>query len=123
MIDRGIVVGLGTDNVMLNSPNMLEEMEFTTKAYRIERIASRYLKPREVLMTATINGARVLGIDHETGSIEEGKYADLVVLDLTARNLKHTRDPLTAVTHRAQSDNVSLVMLRGEIAYQSHVAS
>ena len=123
MIDRGIVVGLGTDNVMLNSPNMLEEMKFTTKAYRIEKIASRYLKPREVLMTATISGARVLGIDHETGSIEEGKHADLVVLDLASRNLKHTKDPLTAVTHRAQSDNVRLVMLKGEIAHQSHMAS
>lgn len=123
MLDRGIIVSLGTDNVMLNSPNMFEEMEFTIKAYGIEKAASRRLEPKEVLQLATINGARALRIDHEAGSIEEGKFADLVVLDLTARNLKYTTDLLTAVAHRARTDNVSLVLAKGEIAYQRHMGS
>jgi len=123
MLDRGIAVGLGTDNVMLNSPNMFEEMGFTLKAYRIEKIASRYLSPKEVLQMATINGARALGIDNETGSIREGKSTDLVILDLTARNLRYATDLITAVTHRVHVDNVSLVMAKGEIAYQHHMGS
>jgi cytosine/adenosine deaminase-related metal-dependent hydrolase len=121
MLDRGIVVGLGTDNVMLNSPNIFEEMAFTLKAYRIEKTSSRYLTPREVLQMATINSARALKVDDETGSIEEGKSADLAVLDLTSRNLKHATELTTSITHRARADNVSLVLVKGEIAYQRNM--
>ncbi len=123
MLDRGIVVGLGTDNVMLNSPNMFEEMAFTLTAYRIEKIASRYLTSKEVLQMATINGAKALRIDHETGSIKEGKSADLVILDLTATNLRYATDPITTIPHRARVYNGSLVLSKGEIAYQRHMGS
>ena len=123
MLDRGILVGLGTDNVMLNSPNMFEEMAFTLKAYRIEKTSSRHLMPREVVQMATINSARALKVDGETGSIKEGKSADLAVLDLTSRNLKHAIELTTSIAHRARADNVSLVLVKGEIAYQRNMAS
>ncbi|MBS7622919.1 amidohydrolase family protein [Candidatus Bathyarchaeota archaeon] len=116
MLDAGINVSLGTDNVMLNQPDMFREMEFTLKAYRIEKAAARPLKPIEVLRMATINGARTLGIEEETGSIDEGKSADLLIMNLD-RTLKNTQDLPTAIVHRAGAEDIDTVILRGEITY------
>ena len=120
MLDAGINVCLGTDNVMLNQPDMFREMEFTLKAYRIEKAATRSLSPTEVLRMATINGARALGIAEETGSIEEGKSADLAIIDLN-RGLRNTQDLPLAIVHRAGTEDVSSVILRGEVVYDRHM--
>ena len=117
MLERKINVALGTDNVMFNPPDMLREMAFVMKAYRMERVAKNCLTPKEILMMATINGARALRIDDETGSIKEGKLADIVALDFDALNLRYTHDVLTAVVHRVHPDNVKLVLIGGEIAH------
>jgi 5-methylthioadenosine/S-adenosylhomocysteine deaminase len=116
MLDAGVNVCLGTDNVMLNQPDMFREMEFTLKAYRIEKTAARPLKPMEVLQMATINGARALRIEDQTGSIEEGKSADLLIMNLD-RTLKNTQDLPTAVVHRAGAEDIDTVILRGEVVY------
>ena len=120
MLDAGINVCLGTDNVMLNQPDMFREMEFTLKAYRMEKAATRSLGPMEVLRMATINGAKALGISGETGSIEEGKSADLVIMDLD-RSLRNTQDLPTAIVHRAGAEDISSVILRGEVVYDRHM--
>jgi cytosine/adenosine deaminase-related metal-dependent hydrolase len=117
MLDREINVALGTDNVMLNTPDMLREMEFTLKAYSMSGSIKRRLSPREIFKMATINGARALRINGVTGSISEGKDADLVVLDFNAANLRYTKDVLTAIVHRARPDNVKLVLIGGEVVY------
>ncbi len=123
MIDKGINVALGTDNVMLNPPDMFREMEFTLKAYSVWGLAKTGLNPKEVLKMATINGAKALKIENVTGSISEGKDADLVVLDFDAANLRHTKDVLTAVVHRARPSNVKLVLIEGEIVYDGYMES
>jgi len=120
MLDAGINVCLGTDNVMLNQPDMFREMEFTLKAYRMEKSAARSLDPMEILRMATINGARALGLAEETGSIEEGKSADLVTINL-GRSLRNTQDLPTAIVHRAGAEDISSVILRGEVVYDRHM--
>jgi cytosine/adenosine deaminase-related metal-dependent hydrolase len=122
MLDRGITVCIGTDNVMLNQPDMFREMEFTFKAYRIEKTATRHLRPIEVLRMATINGAKGLRIDHKTGSIAEGKSADLVIIDLD-KNLRDTKDLLTSLVHRTAAEDISSVIVRGKIAYDNHMGN
>ena len=120
MLDAGINVCLGTDNVMLNQPDMFREMEFALKAYRMEKAAARSLDPMEILRMATINGAKALGISEETGTIEEGKSADLVIMDLN-RSLRNTQDLPTALVHRAGAEDISSVILRGEVVYDRHM--
>lgn len=122
MIDKKINVALGTDNVMLNSPDMFREMEFTLTAYSIFGLAKRRLTPRDVFKMATINGAKALGINHIVGSISEGKNADLIVLNFDSLNLRHTNDILTTVVHRGRPDNVELVLIGGEVVYDSDLA-
>jgi cytosine/adenosine deaminase-related metal-dependent hydrolase len=121
MIEKGINVALGTDNVMLNPPDMFREMEFALKAYSISGLAKTRLSPKEVLKMATINGARALGIENVTGSISERKDADLVILDFDAVNLRHTKDILVAVVHRARPSNVKFVLIEGEVVYDRYL--
>ncbi len=92
------LVGLGTDNVMLNSLNMFAEMEFVSKAYLRD--------DRKVLQMATINNARILQLDHEIGSIEVGKRANFLVINDKSNNLYGTRNIISSVVRRARPDDI-----------------
>lgn len=116
MLQLGINVALGTDNVMLNAPDMFREMEYVLKAYSIDS-GKNPLSPSQVIRLATINGARALGVEDMTGSIKEGKSADLIALDFDDANLRFVHDPIPAIVHRARASNISKVVYRGEIVY------
>ncbi|WP_423744737.1 amidohydrolase family protein (plasmid) [Haladaptatus sp. SPP-AMP-3] len=94
-------VALGTDNVMLNSPSMFREMEFTAKLTDVS--------PREVLRMATRNGARIAGLNR--GVIEPGRDAKLLVLDGDSDNLAGNRDVVRSVVRRAGASDVTDVVL------------
>jgi cytosine/adenosine deaminase-related metal-dependent hydrolase len=94
-------VALGTDNVMLNSPSMFREMEFTAKLADVSA--------REVLRMATVNGARVADLD--CGVVAEGRPAKLLVLDGDSDNLIGAQDVVRAVVRRAGTGDVEDVIL------------
>ncbi|WP_066411216.1 amidohydrolase family protein [Halorubrum aethiopicum] len=102
-------VALGTDNVMLDSPSMFREMEFAAKLSD--------LPAREVLRMATLNGAKIAGLDR--GTIEPGRRADLLVLDGDSDNLAGAQDLVRAVVRRAGSADVSQVVLGGETVHRA----
>lgn len=102
-------VALGTDNVMLDSPSMFREMEFAAKLSD--------LPAREVLRMATLNGARIAGIDR--GVVEPERAADLLVLDGDSDNLAGARDVVRAVVRRAGSGDVSRVVIGGETVHRA----
>ncbi|MEF8900553.1 MAG: amidohydrolase family protein [Halovenus sp.] len=90
LLDR-TTVALGTDNVMLNSPSMFREMEFTAKMTDATTA--------EVLAMATANGADIAGLN--CGVVEPGRDARLLVLDGDSDNLAGVRHPARAVVRRA----------------------
>ncbi|MFC4987480.1 amidohydrolase family protein [Saliphagus infecundisoli] len=92
-------LALGTDNVMLNSPSMFREMEFTAKCSE--------LPAREILRMATVNGAEIAGLDY--GPIEAGERAIVMVVDGDSDNLAGARDPIRAIVRRAGVDDVRAV--------------
>ncbi len=100
LLDR-TTVALGTDNVMLNSPSMFREMEFTNKLTEASAV--------EVLQMATINGADLAGLNY--GLVEEGRDAKLLVLDGDSDNLSGVRDYVRAVVRRAGQADVKRVVL------------
>lgn len=122
MLDLGLNVALGTDNLMVNSLELFREMEFLIKAYSLAYPSARPLAPIEVLKMATVNGAKALKIDGRVGSIEENKIADLVALDFSQPGLKNSKDLLTALTCRAGSGNIRMVMVGGKIVNGTHLA-
>jgi cytosine/adenosine deaminase-related metal-dependent hydrolase len=94
-------VALGTDNVMLNSPSMFRELEFTAKLCDVTA--------PQLLRMATINGAEVAGLN--CGLIEAGREARLLVLDGDSDNLAGVQDVRRAVVRRAGVADVARVVL------------
>ncbi|MCX9084251.1 MAG: amidohydrolase family protein [Candidatus Methanoperedens sp.] len=98
MIDADITVAVGTDNVMLNSANMFSEMEFLVK--------TNIFDDRQVFKLCTLNGAKLLGIDKESGSIIKGKKARLMILTQKSDNMHGTKNPLASLVRRARPDDI-----------------
>ena len=84
MRSRGVTVGLGSDGEKENNNlDLLEEMKFASLLAKVTTLDPAAGDPWDVLAMATIDGAAALGIDDVTGSLEPGKSADVVVVDLT----------------------------------------
>ena len=102
MLDMGVMVAAGTDNVMLNSVNMFSEMEFLSKVYGLE--------DRQVFKMCTLNAARILGLDERLGSIQEGKQAKLMVLNNRSSNLSNSHDMLASFVRRGRPDDIKTII-------------
>lgn len=101
MIDLGITVGVGTDNVMLNSPNIFEEMGLICKALLHD--------DRQVFKMCTLNGAEIMGIDRSAGSICEGRLGKVMVIDPLSDNMWGSTDLLASVVRRARPSDIKAV--------------
>ena len=69
---------------------------------------------------ATINGAKALGLDKEIGSIEIGKKADIIILDLNNTEIYPGVDIITNVVHNVESNNIDTTIINGEILMKNH---
>jgi guanine deaminase len=87
-LDAGVVVGLGTDIGAGTTPSMFTAM---ADAYKVQQVQGVALSPFHLWYLATLGGARALSLESETGSIEPGKSADFLVLDLRATPLVSMR--------------------------------
>lgn len=105
MFEAGIQVLLGTDNMMFNSPNILREMEYTLKITRA--YYKEYFPPEEIVKMATVNAGKALNLN--TGSITEGKLADLVILEQISSN------PYLSIINRTEPGNIKHVIKEGQI--------
>jgi guanine deaminase len=92
-IDAGVIVGLGTDIGAGTTPSMFTAM---ADAYKVQQVQGVSLSPFELWYLATLGGARALSLDEETGSLEAGKSADFLVLDLHATPLISMRSERAA---------------------------
>jgi guanine deaminase len=84
VLEAGVVVGLGTDIGAGTTPSLFNAM---ADAYKVQQVQSVSLSPFHLWYLATLGGARALTLDGETGSLEPGKSADFLVLDLAATPL------------------------------------
>ena len=114
MRDAGIVVGLGTDgaasNNVLEMPGEMRTAALLAKA-RAEDAAA--LPAHAALRMATLDGARTLGLEDCTGSIETGKWADLTCIDMMHLNSQPVYDPVSQVVYTVQPHQVSDVWVGG----------
>jgi cytosine/adenosine deaminase-related metal-dependent hydrolase len=110
LLDAGVNVALGTDNVMINSPDMWREMEFLYKASQL----FEGLTPKEVFKAASINGGHALRTN--SGALKKGRTADIVFLDINAPNMRGSRDILASLVTRCHEGNVRKTLIEGIIA-------
>lgn len=97
----GTVIGLGTDGGANDSSDLFETMKVAMGLQRAVYRDATVCGPAEILQLATLGGAQALGIAAETGSIEVGKRADLVVIDPSSPRFAVTNDPLAQVVLNA----------------------
>lgn len=104
---QGVVVALGTDNVAANnSYDMIAEMRVAGLVASHRERRAQPLSSRDLLRMATIDGARALGIDQETGSLEVGKAADIIAVDLGGPGYSETPDPETLLIYSGSGRDV-----------------
>lgn len=111
-------VCLGTDGVgSCNTLNMFYHMSLVDLLqkglYKNPTVQSSY----ETLKMATINGAKALGLDKLIGSIEVGKKADIVILDLDKTSTTPVTDLIVTITHNITESNIYMTMINGDIVY------
>ncbi len=115
MLSAGVEVGLGTDGPASNNTlDMLETVKFACLIHKASRRDPTVLKAREALEMATIRAARALGISDQVGSLEPGKKADFVVINLRRASTVPLHDPYAAVVYSARSGAVEHVFVDGE---------
>ena len=113
----GMRVGLGTDGPSgsNNDLNMMEEMDLAAKLQKTYRVDPRALGAKGALEMATIEGARALHMEKEIGSLETGKKADLVILNLDAPNAVPMYDVYSQIVYSLKASEVETVMVGGKI--------
>ena len=114
-VDAGIPVGLGTDSVASNNVvDMFEEMRAAIFLQRTRKNDPAAIGARRALRMATLDAARCLGLEERLGSLEEGKLADIVVVDLNDPALRPVYDPVETMVYSASRKNVIATLLGGE---------
>ena len=110
----GLTTGLGTDGCASNNNlDLFGEMDTAAKLAKVSTQNPEALKAYIVLEMATLGGAAVLGLDKETGSLEKGKKADIIVVDLKSPHLCSLFDPVSALVYSAGGSDVKDVVVNG----------
>lgn len=116
MLKAGITVGLASDGpASSNNHSLFQAMKFAALTQKGFHQDATKLTARQVLEMATIGGARAVGLDKEIGSIEVGKKADLVVVDLSDAFATPIHDPVSALVYSALGHEPCLVVIDGTI--------
>ena len=107
---------LGTDGQGSGSNlDMFEAMKFAALLQKGAFEDARNMDSYEVLKMATINGAKALGLDREIGSIEEGKKADIILIDLDTEVTNPIGTIFSDIVYNAKGSNVSHTIINGKL--------
>ena len=118
MIKAGIRVGLGTDSpAAIDSIDPLAEMRIGLLMQRALGNRSDFFSSAQMVRLATLGAAEALRIDDKVGSLDVGKCADIIALDLSNSNQAPTHNPNSAVVHTATQDNVLMTMVGGRLLF------
>ena len=109
MLRQGCLVAIGTDNVMLNSPDILRELDYVWKASGATE--GEMIEPRQLLKMATVNAAQMLRLN--SGCVEAGRRADLIFIDKRHADLYPLHDPYAAAVHRLSQSSIRAIMIDG----------
>jgi len=116
MLKQDLPVGLGTDGAASNNDlNLWEEMDTAAKLHKLISRDPKVLTAAEAFEMATIRGARALHLEKEIGSIEKGKRADLVIVDLDDLNQTPYYNIYSDLVYAAKAGDVRTVIIEGRI--------
>ena len=120
MLKAGITVGLGTDGCASNNTlDMIREMSTAAKLHKVARLDPTVMDAQTVVRMATINGAKALGLDHLTGSLEIGKKADIIVIGLNKPHLTPIYSEYSHLVYAAGGADVDTVIINGKVIMEN----
>jgi len=116
LLAKGVTVGLGTDGCASNNNlDLFQEMDFAAKLHKVHRLDPTVMPSHVVLEMATVGGAKVLGLEEEIGSLEVGKKADIIILDLNRPHLQPIYNIVSHLVYSATGADVRDVIIDGKL--------
>jgi 5-methylthioadenosine/S-adenosylhomocysteine deaminase len=116
MFAAGIPVALGTDGAASNNTlDMFNEMKFAALLTKVHKFEQTALPAQKVLEMATINGAIGVGLQNEIGSLEVGKRADVVLVDLRRPHFAPLHSVVSHLVYSAVGSDVDTVIVDGKV--------
>ena len=114
LLRKGVIVGLGTDGAASNNDlDLFGDMDMAAKIHKVVEMDPTVMDAVTVLKMATIDGARVLGLDDRIGSIEVGKGADIIILDTTSPHWTPLFNPCSQLVYAASGADVRTSIIGG----------
>jgi len=119
MRQQGVTVGLGTDNIDQNDTvNMVSDMRVGAMVHKAAHEDPAVVTAEDLLEMATIDAARAIGRGEQLGSLEPGKLADVVALDLDRPHLLPHTDAVSTLVYQAQGTEITTVVCNGEVVVE-----
>jgi 5-methylthioadenosine/S-adenosylhomocysteine deaminase len=116
MLRQGVNIGLGTDGAASNhSQDLFETMKAASLLQKVHHQDAAVIEPFSVLRMATAGGAKALGLDSVCGTVEVGKRADLILVDIDTVHNQPVNDIFSQLVHCAKASDVQTVIVDGEI--------
>ena len=118
-LDAGIATGLGSDSVASNNVcDLLEESRFASLVARNREGSKRFITAKEMLETATLGGAKAMGMEETIGTLNAGKQADIAVISLTHDAQLPVTDIYAALVFSSNARDTLLTMVAGVEVYR-----
>ncbi len=122
MLRQGVNVALGTDGAASNhSQDLFDTMKVASLLQKVHHENAGIIEPYEVLRMATIGGAKALGLASVCGTIEAGKRADLILVDIDTLHNQPINDIFSQIVHCAKASDVQTVLVDGEVLMKDRV--
>jgi 5-methylthioadenosine/S-adenosylhomocysteine deaminase len=122
LLKAGVTVGLGTDGCASNNNlDLFSEMDTAAKLHKVNAMDPTLMDAVTVLKMATIEGARSLGLQDITGSLEIGKKADVITIDTHKPHLVPVYNPVSHIVYAAQGSDVQDVIVDGNILVKDRI--
>ncbi len=122
MHNQGLRVGLGTDGPMSgNTLDIIGQMGYVAKLHKLDNKDRSVMPPVKVVEMATLGGARAIHREDELGSLEKGKLADIVIIEVQSANMVPMYSPYSALVYSANASNVDTVIVNGEVIVEDKV--
>ena len=122
MSRAGVNVSLGCDGgPSNNSYDMIREMKTASLLQKVRTMDPLVLNASSAIEMATIKGAKALGLERDIGSIEVGKKADLIIINLRKPHLTPTFNPVSSVVYAAEGSDVETTIIDGKVIMEHRV--
>jgi len=119
LLERGVTVGIGTDGCASNNNlDMFQEIDTVAKVHKAQTLDPTALDAQTVVRMATIDGARVLGLEDQIGSLAPGKKADIIVIDTSRPHLTPMYNVYSHLVYAVSGNDVVTAIVNGQVVME-----